>query len=92
MCIRDRLELLSSSIKSAIREYQTQPEKSRGQARAFLRSLVSDKNYYKRLIAVKFLAGEQDLDNAPALIYAMGDPDVRVCMEAHWSATCQPED
>ena len=79
----DQLELLSSSIKSAIREYQTQPEKSRGQARAFLRSLVSDKNYYKRLIAVKFLAGEQDLDNAPALIYAMGDPDVRVCMEAH---------
>jgi hypothetical protein len=44
---------------------------------------VSDKNYYKRLIGVKFLAGEQDLDNAPALIYAMGDPDIRVCMEAH---------
>ena len=79
----DQLEILSNSIKSAIREYQAQPEKSRGQARAFLRSLVSDKNYYKRLIGVKFLAGEQDLDNAPALIYAMGDPDVRVCMEAH---------
>ena len=79
----DQLETLSNSIKDAIREYQAQPEKSRGQARAFLRSLVSDKNYYKRLIGVKFLAGEQDLDNAPALIYAMGDPDVRVCMEAH---------
>lgn len=79
----DQLEILSSSIKNAIREYQAQPEKSRGQARSFLRSLVSDKNYYKRLIGVKFLAGEQDLDNAPALIYAMGDPDVRVCMEAH---------
>ncbi len=79
----DQLEYLSNSIKDAIREYQSQPEKSRGQARAFLRSLVSDKNYYKRLIAVKFLAGEQDLDNAPALIYALGDPDIRVCMEAH---------
>ncbi len=79
----DQLELLSNSIKDAIREYQARPDKSRGQARAFLRSLVSDKNYYKRLIGVKFLAGEQDLDNAPALIYAMGDPDIRVCMEAH---------
>jgi len=79
----DQLELLSESIKDAIREYQAQPEKSRGQARSFLRSLVSDKNYYKRLIGVRFLAGEQDLDNAPALIYAMGDPDVRVCLEAH---------
>lgn len=79
----DQLEILSNSIKGAVREYQAQPDKSRGQARAFLRSLVSDKNYYKRLIGVKFLAGEQDLDNAPALIYAMGDPDVRVCMEAH---------
>lgn len=79
----DQLELLSNSIKDAVREYQARPDKSRGQARAFLRSLVSDKNYYKRLIGVRFLAGEQDLDNAPALIYAMGDPDVRVCMEAH---------
>lgn len=79
----DQLELLSNSIKDAIREYQDQPDKSRGQVRSFLRSLVSDKNYYKRLIGVKFLAGEQDLDNAPALIYALGDPDVRVCMEAH---------
>lgn len=79
----DQLEFLSYSIKDAIREYQARPDKSRGQARAFLRSLVSDKNYYKRLIGVRFLAGEQDLDNAPALIYAMGDPDIRVCMEAH---------
>ena len=79
----DQLALLADSIKDAIREYQARPENSRGEARAFLRSLVSDKNYYKRLIGVKFLAGEQDLDNAPALIYALGDPDLRVCREAH---------
>jgi hypothetical protein len=79
----DQLELLANSIKDAIREYQSQPEKSRDRVRGFLRSLVSDKNFYKRLIGVRFLAGEQDLDNAPALIYALGDPDVRVCMEAH---------
>ena len=79
----DQLQDLADSIKDAISEYQNRPEKSRGATRAFLKSLVKDPNYFKRLIAVKFLAGEQDLDNAPALIYALGDPDIRVCAEAH---------
>ena len=79
----DQLEDLADSIKDAISEYQNRPEKSRGSTRAFLKSLVKDPNYFKRLIAVEFLAGEQDLDNAPALIYALGDPDIRVCIEAH---------
>ena len=79
----EQLEELADSIKDAISEYQNRPEKSRVSTRGFLKSLVKDSNYYKRLIAVKFLAGEQDLDNAPALIYALGDPDIRVCAEAH---------
>ena len=79
----EQLATLTESLKSAIRDYQDRPETSRGEAQSFLRSLVKDKNYYKRLIAVRFLAAEQDLDNAPALIYAMGDPDVRICIEAH---------
>ena len=79
----EQLAMLTDSLKSAISDYQDRPETSRGEAQSFLRSLVKDKNYYKRLIAVRFLAAEQDLDNAPALIYAMGDPDVRICIEAH---------
>lgn len=79
----DQLEILADSIKNAIAEFQSRPGNSRGKTRAFLKSLVTDRNYYKRLIAVKFLAGEQDLDSAPALIYAVGDPDVRVAVEAH---------
>jgi hypothetical protein len=79
----EQLAALTESLKTAISDYQNRPETSRSEAQSFLRSLVKDKNYYKRLIAVKFLAAEQDLDNAPALIYAMGDPDVRVCVEAH---------
>ncbi len=79
----EQLATLTDSLKSAIRDYQDRPETSRAEAQSFLRSLVKDKNYYKRLIAVRFLAAEQDLDNAPALIYAMGDPDIRICIEAH---------
>ena len=79
----EQLATLTDSLKSAIGDYQDRPETSRGEAQSFLRSLVKDKNYFKRLIAVRFLAAEQDLDNAPALIYAMGDPDVRICVEAH---------
>ncbi len=45
--------------------------------------MLSARNYYRRLIAVDFLAGEQDMDNVPGLIYALGDPDFRVCLEAH---------
>ena len=45
--------------------------------------MISARNYFRRLIAVRFLAGEQDMDNVPALIYALGDPDLRICLEAH---------
>ena len=79
----EQLSVITDSLREAIREYQSRPETSRVQAQGFLRLLVKDKNYFKRLIAVRFLAGEQDLDNAPALIYALGDPDVRVAIEAH---------
>ena len=79
----EQLAILTDSLKSAIRDYQNRPATSRTEAQSFLRSLVKDKNYFKRLIAVRFLAGEQNLDNAPALIYAMGDPDTRICVEAH---------
>ena len=45
--------------------------------------MIGHREYYRRLIAVRFLAGEQDMDNVPALLYALGDPDYRICLEAH---------
>ena len=50
---------------------------------AYLRGFVSDRNYFKRLIAVKLLSRQQNMDNVPALIYALGDPNLKVCAEAH---------
>ena len=48
-----------------------------------LRGLISDRNYFKRLLAVQLLARQQEMDNVPALIYALGDPDLRICDAAH---------
>ena len=80
---QDELAALTSSLKKAIVEFKQQDDKSRGEIRSFLRSMLSARNFYRRLIAVRFLAGEQDMDNVPGLIYALGDPDFRVCLEAH---------
>ena len=70
-------------MKRAIREFKQSGEKSRGEVTAFLKTMISDKNYYRRLVAIKFLAGEQDMDNVPALLYAMGDPDPNIAIQAH---------
>ena len=80
---RDQLASLTKSLKKAIVEFKYKDNKSRGEIKSFLRGMVSARNYYRRLIAVRFLAGEQDMDNVPALIYALGDPDFRICLEAH---------
>jgi hypothetical protein len=50
--------------------------------RARLRALVSSGAYEARLATVRLLGRVRDLDNAPLLIYALTDPDVRVVMEA----------
>ncbi len=43
-----------------------------------LRAMVTNENFDARLAAVKTLARSRDLDNVPALIYALSDPDWRV--------------
>jgi hypothetical protein len=48
-----------------------------------LKKMVSGPNYQARLLAVRALAGAGDLENAPVLIYALGDGDPRVVREAH---------
>ncbi len=79
----EQLARINESLKKQIVEFRNQDEKSRAEVQAFLRSMVGAKNYYRRLIAVRFLAGEQDMDNVPGLIYAVSDPDFRIAYEAH---------
>ena len=79
----EQLERINASLKKQIVEFRNQDEKSRAEVQAFLRSMVGARNYYRRLIAVRFLAGEQDMDNVPGLIYAVSDPDFRIAYEAH---------
>lgn len=78
-----QLAEISQSLKKQIVEFRQKDDRSRGEIKSFLRSMVGAKNYFRRLIAVRFLAGEQDMDNVPALIYALSDPDFRIALEAH---------
>ncbi|MEM9941472.1 MAG: hypothetical protein AAF939_07760 [Planctomycetota bacterium] len=80
---QEQLQQLASSLKKQVVEFRQRGEKSRSEIKSFLRSMIGAKNYFRRLIAVRFLAGEQDMDNVPALLYALGDPDFRICLEAH---------
>lgn len=79
----EALQRLTESLKTQIVEFRKKDDKSRGEIKAFLRSMIGHREYFRRLIAVRFLAGEQDMDNVPALLYALGDPDYRICLEAH---------
>jgi hypothetical protein len=47
-----------------------------------LRELAGHKSYEVRRVAVRTLAKTRDLDNVPALIFALSDPDPRVAKEA----------
>ena len=79
----EQLREVTQTLKEQIGEFRERDDKSRGEIKAFLRSMIGANNYYRRLIAVRFLAGEQDMDNVPALIYGLGDPDFRIAIEAH---------
>jgi HEAT repeat protein len=77
-----QFDLIQDSLTKAISQLSEDKSRSRSAQIAFLRGLVADRNYFRRLIAVRVLARQQDLDNVPALIYALGDPDLRICAEA----------
>jgi hypothetical protein len=47
-----------------------------------LREMVTDPDFQKRMAAVKTLAAAHDLDNVPALVFALSDPDPRIVREA----------
>jgi hypothetical protein len=48
-----------------------------------LRELITDEDFHARFAAVKTLARSDDLDNVPALIYALTDGDGRIVHEAN---------
>ncbi len=79
----EEMEALAQSMKKAIESFAQLEEAGRSQTKTFLRSLVMSDNYYRRKIAVKFLAAEQNMDNVPALIFALGDGEFDICLEAH---------
>ena len=79
----DQLRTLTASMRRAVKEFKTSGAKSRGETKSFLVNMIGTKNYFRRLVAVRMLAGEQDMDNVPALLYALGDPDIRIAREAH---------
>lgn len=79
----EQLKSINDNLKKQIVEFRNKDSKSRAEVQAFLRSMVGARNYYRRLIAVRFLAGEQDMDNVPGLIFAVTDPDLRIAFEAH---------
>ena len=47
-----------------------------------LRAMVSNESYETRLVAVRSLAKDRNLDNVPVLLYALSDPDIRIIREA----------
>ena len=79
----DDWEAVEEAIKSSIAEMASRDDQSRNEQLAFLRGLMAHQDFNYRMIAVKLLAGVQDIDNAPALIYALGDPDHSIRVEAH---------
>lgn len=52
------------------------------QQQARMRRLVGAESFKTRLVAVKSLSKRRNLDNVPALIFALSDPDARVAIAA----------
>ncbi len=77
------LESVKAALKRSIREFRQSDNKDQGDVRAFLQTMLGAKNHLRRKIAITFLSGEQNMDNVPALIYALGDPNDEVALEAH---------
>lgn len=74
------LEFFVESVKSLD---LASDSKSRTEQRALLMGLVNNKEWQARLIAVRTLGSERRLENVPALLYALTDPDIRVARAAN---------
>ncbi|MEZ6094623.1 MAG: hypothetical protein R3C03_10360 [Pirellulaceae bacterium] len=79
----DDIEIMLPAISQAISAFTSDPTKSRVEQKQFLQGLVTDEEWFRRKVAVRFLAASQDLDNVPALLYALSDPVQSIRIEAH---------
>lgn len=77
------LEPVIQAMKKSINEMAANDDRSRNELVSFLRGLLAHQNSDHRKIAIRLLAGVQDIENAPALIYALGDPEHSVRVAAH---------
>ena len=77
------LDFVLQSLAPVIGQMADRTDKSHSEQLAFLRGLLSDQNPRMRQIAVRLLAGQQAIENAPALIYALSDNAYDVRIEAH---------
>jgi len=80
---KEKLAGMVYEMAGPLKEFTDRDKKSKAETVGFLRGLVTDFEPYRRLVAVKFLASLQDLDNVPALLYALGDPEMEIAVEAH---------
>ncbi|MBX3418467.1 MAG: hypothetical protein KF851_12755 [Pirellulaceae bacterium] len=79
----DDIEALMDVLAPAIKEFTSDKEKSKAEQLQFLRGLMTERSYAKRKVAVRFLAASQDMDNVPALLYALSDPALDIAESAH---------
>ena len=69
-------------IRNFVVQVRSYDPSARIQSAMFSR-LVRERNYYKRLAAVEILAAEPEMEHAPHLLFALGDPDLSICRVAH---------
>ncbi len=88
--VTDMLELLKNPDEdqwelylNSLDDLKLDDSGSKNEQLSLLRGLITNENYEARMIAVKFLAKQRSLDNVPAFIFALTDPDKRVVVEAH---------
>lgn len=76
----DELELFSLSLSETGLDGN---DLSRGEQLQALRELVRNENWKARLIAVKYISRQRLLENVPALIFALTDPEPQVVHAAN---------
>jgi hypothetical protein len=78
----EQLERLLQGVES-LNIFDEGSDESRNEKLAKLKGAINHENWKVRQLVAKFLAKQRQIDNAPALIYALSDPDVRVAEIAH---------
>ena len=82
---KPKISVSAEELRNKIDKWMSELE-STGQTRrensSLLRSLVTHEDHILRILAVQILGRTRDLDNVPALIYALDDPQWEVVREA----------